>query len=82
MVDFEIVGDISNIQTIAKGRGIRELARLNRIYGRTNWRKLKGEATILLQGGILRRVELHWYEGHGIGKLEIKRKRYLDSDHE
>ena len=82
MVDFEIVGDISNVQTIARGRGIREIARLIRTYGRTNWRKLKGEATIRLQSGILRRVELHWYEGHGIGKMEIKRKRYLDFDHE
>ena len=82
MSDFEIIGEITNVQTIARGQGIRELSRLNRAYGRTNWRKLKGEGTIRLQSGILRRVELHWYEGHGIGKLEIKRKRYLDSEHE
>ena len=61
MADFELVGEITNIQTIARGRGIRELARLNRTYGHTNWRKLKGEGMILLRNGALRRVELHWY---------------------
>ena len=28
--------------------------------------------------GPFRRAELHWYEAHGIGKKEIKRKGYLD----
>lgn len=28
--------------------------------------------------GRIRLVELHWYEAHGIGKREMKRKRYLD----
>lgn len=74
MADFEIVGEIENVETIARGRGIRERARLNRTYGR----KLKGAATIRLRNGELRGAELHWYEGHGIGKIEFKRKRYLD----
>jgi hypothetical protein len=26
----------------------------------------------------IRLAELHWYEAHGIGKKEVKRKRYLD----
>jgi len=26
----------------------------------------------------VRKAELHWYEAHGIGKPELKRKRYLD----
>lgn len=25
-----------------------------------------------------REVELHWYEAHGIGKRDLKIKRYLD----
>lgn len=82
MSDFEIIGEITNVQTIARGQGIRELSRLNRAYSRNNWRKLKGEATVRLRNGVFRRAELHWYEGHGIGKLEIKRKRYLDIDYE
>ena len=40
--------------------------------------KLKGVATIRLPNGTLRRVELHWYEAHGIGKRDMKIKRYVD----
>ena len=31
-----------------------------------------------IQNGRVRFAELHWYEAHGIGKKEIKRKRYLE----
>jgi hypothetical protein len=51
---------------------------LNKTYGSGRWRKLKGIATIRLANGSIRLAELHWYEAHGIGKLEIKRKCYLD----
>ena len=33
---------------------------------------------VRLRSGALRRAELHWYEAHGIGRKEIKRKRYVD----
>ena len=69
---------IREIELIARGAGIRELARLRRVYGRANWRKLKGVARIRLASGGVRTAELHWYEAHGIGRKEIKRKRYLD----
>lgn len=75
---FEIIGDSVEIETIATGRSIRELARLRRLYGRGRWRKLKGVALVRLRSGTLRRAELHWYEAHGIGRKEIKRKRYVD----
>lgn len=75
---FEIVGDITQIETIAAGRGIRESARLRKLYGRSRWRKLKGVATVALTGGTLRRAEVHWYEAHGIGRREFKIKRFLD----
>ena len=39
---------------------------------------MKGVARIQLPNGYVRLAELHWYEAHGIGKREIKRKRYLD----
>jgi hypothetical protein len=39
---------------------------------------LKGVARIRLGSGRLRLAELHWYEAHGIGKKEFKRKKYLD----
>ena len=32
-MDFEIVGDLTNVETIAAGRGIRALARLRRLSG-------------------------------------------------
>lgn len=75
---FEIVGDVTNVQTIAAGRRIRQLERLKRLYGKGRWRKMKGEARILLASGQVRRAELHWYEAHGVGKRNMKFKRYLD----
>ena len=33
---------------------------------------------IRLRTGTIRRAELHWYKAHGIGRKELKRKRYLD----
>jgi hypothetical protein len=75
---FEIIGDITDIEPIAMGSAIREVARLRKQYGRGRWRKLKGIALLRLANGRLRRAEIHWYEAHGIGKREIKRKRYMD----
>ena len=75
---FELVGEIENVETFATGRGIREVSRLNRIYGRGRWRKRKGTATIRLPDGTERVAELHWYEATGIGRKELKIKRYLD----
>ena len=75
---FEIISEITDIEVIAKGRGIRDLSRLRKKYGPGRWRKRKGIAMIRLANGRIRRAELHWYEAHGIGKKEIKRKRYLD----
>lgn len=77
-MDFDIVGDLTDIETIATGRGIRDLARLRRLYGKGLWRKMKGICQIRLRNGRIRLAELHWYEAHGIGKKEIKRKRNLD----
>jgi hypothetical protein len=77
-MDFEIVGEISEVETIAVGNSIREIARLRRAYGSGRWRKLKGVARVQLRNGRIRLAELHWYEAHGMGKREFKRKRYLD----
>jgi hypothetical protein len=78
MEEFALVSDIVQIEPIARGVGIRDRDRLNKVYGRARWRKLKGQAIIRLPSGRVRRAELHWYEAHGIGRREIKRKRYLD----
>lgn len=74
---FEILGEIQSIETIASGHSIRELRRLNRVYGKTTWRKRKGVAKIRLRDGTSKIAELHWYEGHGKGKKELKIKQYV-----
>ena len=73
-MDFEIIGEISHVETIAVGVGIRERARLRKQYGKTRWRKLKGVATVRLPDGTIRLAEIHWYEAHGVGKKEFKLK--------
>jgi len=76
MTAFEIISEITEIESIDVRTSIRELARLHKQYGPGRWRKLKGVAMIRLRNGRVRKAELHWYEAHGIGKKE--RKRYLD----
>ena len=75
---FEIIDQIVNIETIAVGNKIREIAKLRDKFGTGRWRKLKGETTVRLINGRIRRVEIHWYEAHGIGKRKMKIKSYLD----
>jgi hypothetical protein len=77
-MNFEILSEIREIETIAVGGRIRDIARLRRMYGKGRWRKLKGVAEVRLRSGRIRLAELHWYEAHGIGRKDLKRKRYLD----
>ena len=77
-MDFEVVSEIVDVETIAIGRGIREFANLKRLFGNAKWRKLKGITDIRLSNGNIRRAELHWYEAHGVGKRKMKIKRFLD----
>ena len=73
-MDFELFGEIRDIQPIAVGRGVRGLARLRRRYGKGRWRKLKGIARVRLVDGTIHTSEVHWYEAHGIGRKELKIK--------
>ena len=75
---FEIIGQIEQIETIAAGPGVKVRALLQKLYGRGRWRKRKGVATVRLHNDAVRRVELHWYEAHGIGRRDFKIKAYLD----
>jgi hypothetical protein len=74
---FSILGRITGIEAIASGVGVRDRARLRRLYGSARWRKMKGIATIEVSNGGVCMAELHWYEAHGIGRKEIKVKRLL-----
>jgi hypothetical protein len=76
--ELRIVGEIAVVETIAEANGIRELPRLLKTYGFGRWRKRKGVATVAIANGAFRRVELHWYEAHGMGSVEFKIKRYVD----
>jgi hypothetical protein len=73
-MDFEIISEIIDIETIAAGTGVRDRVRLRKQYGRGRWRKLKGVAKVRLKSGRIRLAEVHWYEAHGIGKREFKLK--------
>jgi hypothetical protein len=74
---FEILGDISDIEDIATGAGIRDIARLRATHGPRRWFKRKGVARIRLDDGSVTSAELHWYEEDGIGRVEFKIKRLL-----
>jgi len=73
-MDFVIVSEVTDIETIAIGKGVSDRVRLRKLYGRGRWRKLKGVARVRLPDGRIRLAEVHWYEAHGIGKKELKLK--------
>ena len=77
-MNFEILGEIREVEPIAVSTSIRDPARLRKVYGPGRWRKMKGIVYVRLRSGRVRLAELHWYEAHGIGKKDFKRKRYLD----
>ena len=77
MEEFEVIGSLRDVQTIAVGRSIRELARLRRAYGRGYWRKRKAFGTVRLADGFVCEAEVHWYEATGIGRRELKIKRIV-----
>lgn len=79
MGEFEVINKLEDVEIIAVGGNIRDLKWLQKTYGKGRWRKLKGFARIrFLDGGEEFEAELHWYEAHGIGKVEMKIKELLD----
>ena len=76
--NFILLSDFADLETIATGSGIRELALLRKKYGKGNWRKRKGVATVGLIDGTIHLAEVHFYEAHGIGKRKMKIKYLLD----
>ena len=73
-MDFEIIGAISGVESIAVGAGNRDRRRLERLYGKGRWRKLRGFGRVRVPDGTIHTAEVHWYEAHGIGKKEFKVK--------
>ncbi|QDV32982.1 hypothetical protein [Tautonia plasticadhaerens] len=75
---FEVVGEITDVETIAAGPSIRELPRLRRAYSSGRWQERKGLARVHLDDGSIHHAEVHWYEAHGVGRVELNIKRFLD----
>ncbi len=67
-MDFEIIGELSDVETIAVGSGVRVRARPRRRYGGSRWRKLKGVASVRLSDGEVRLAEVRWYEAYCVGE--------------
>jgi hypothetical protein len=78
LMDFEIIGAVTHAETFAVGSSIREIARLRKRFGPGRWRKRKGIARVRLSDGSIRLAEIHWYEAHGIGRIQFKIKQYID----
>ena len=78
MARFEVIGRVERVTSIAARPSLRVRAMLRKLYGPGRWRKMKGIATVRLSNGQVRRVELHCYEAHGIGRRDLKIKRYVD----
>ena len=55
---FEILGEITDIEVIASGKGIRRLKVPRKRYGGRHWRKLKGTATVRLVNRSIRLAEV------------------------
>jgi hypothetical protein len=76
--EFELIGEIHDVETIAVNLSIREKNRLKEQFGGRRWRKLKGVGLVRFPNGEIHSSELHWYEAHGVGRRKMKVKRVLD----
>ena len=75
--EVELLSEVTAIEVIAAGTSVRQRRALSRAYGVGNWRKLKGLATVRLPDGFVVLAEVHWFEAHGRGRVDLKIKRTL-----
>lgn len=71
---FKILGSIRDVEIIATGRGVHLAGFLKELYGGSRWRKLKGIALIEEDNGWIGNAEIHWFEAHGVGRVQWKIK--------
>ena len=64
-----MAGELSEIETIATGRALRNLQRLRRLYGKGRWRKMKGVASIRLGNG-----QFDWQNYTGMRRMASARR--------
>lgn len=75
---------VTDIETIAKGHGIRKVHFLIKKYRKPNgnktapgdWIKSKGKGIVQDKYGNEAKAELHWYECKGLGKVDFKVKKW------
>jgi hypothetical protein len=72
---FAILGRIRDIELISEGSALRSIGWLRQEFGPGKWRKMKGVAAIRYPNGRVVEAELHWYEAHGVGRVDMKVKR-------
>ena len=77
MIEFVILGEIRDAETIATGRGVYIRRYLERTYGKGRWRKMRGMTTVRLADGTICEAEIHWFEAHGVGRKDFKIKRVI-----
>ena len=77
MMEFEVLGEIKDVEKTATGRAVYIRRYLERTYGKGRWRKRKGRATVQLADGTVCEAEIHWFEAHGVGRKDFKIKRVL-----
>ncbi len=78
-MDFEIIGEISDIETIAVGEECSCSYPLAKAVWQGPLAQAEGRRQRAPRGwhgadGTVRMAEVHWYEAHGIGKREFKLK--------
>lgn len=78
MHESDVSGEITRIETIARGTGVRVRRYLDSRYGRGRWRKRKGIALVRDRFDHIQLAELHRFEAYGIGKRELMVKRWLE----
>ena len=78
---------VTGVKAIATGEKIRDVNRLVEQYSKSNGEKtnpndwIKARGTAILTDGITsRKAEIHWYQCENIGKVEFKRKRWINDE--
>lgn len=74
---FRILSELTGVQLIAQGRGVKIRKFLRQTYGGSHWRKMKGVARVENNDGWIGYAEIHWSEAHGVGRVCWKIKRKL-----
>lgn len=75
-MQFEILDEITNAETIATGSGIRELASFRKLYGLDVGASAR-DSRVRLRNGEIVMAAVHWDEAGHVGKRELKTKRFL-----